>query len=79
MSPTPPSDALAAVRAAKAELLRQVGQHDDVVGIGITRHADGFALKVNLAKAGSDAAIPHEVLGVRVIQEVVGSIRAGPR
>ena len=76
MSPAPPVDPLAAIRAAKVELLRQVGEHEDVVGVGITRNAAGFALKVNLSRVSS-AVIPLEVHGVPVVKEVVGKIRPG--
>jgi hypothetical protein len=47
----------------------------DVVGVGITRHGDGYAVKVNLRHppaAGVD--LPKDIDGVPVQVEVVGSI-----
>jgi hypothetical protein len=64
-------------RAAKRELAAQLGEHPAVVGIGVARAGDGFAVKVNLRERPPDLEIPAEVGGVEVIVAVVGRIVAG--
>lgn len=41
-----------------------------VVGVGVTRSGDGWAVKVNLAAAGGRG--PSEVDGVPVVVEITG-------
>ena len=64
-----------AARAAKEEGKRLLAGRADVVGIGVTRHGNGYAVKVNLADAADSATLPQAVNGVPVIVEVVGKIR----
>ena len=64
-----------AARAAKEEAKRRFASRTDIVGIGVTRHGKGYAVKVNLGSAVDLAALPQTVNGVPVIFEVVGSIR----
>lgn len=47
----------------------------DIVGIGVTRHGKGYAVKVNLDSAVDPATVPQILTGVPVICEVVRAIR----
>jgi hypothetical protein len=60
-------------RAAKEKVRARLADRPEVTGIGITRHGDGYAVKVDLAKACP--AVPPEVGGVPVHTEIVGRIR----
>lgn len=62
-------------RAAKEEAKRRLAGRTDIVGIGVTRHGKGYAVKVNLGNAVDTATLPQTVNGVPVIFEVVGGIR----
>ena len=64
--------ARAAKEAAKAELSNVPG----VVGIGLTKIGDDYALKINLRAAPpANVTIPKHIAGVPVSVEVVGDIR----
>ncbi len=60
-------------RAAKKRVREALADRPEVTGIGITRHGDGYAVKVDLAKACP--AVPPEMGGVPVHAEIVGRIR----
>lgn len=63
-------------RAAKARAVELFRPLADVVGVGITRIGQGYAVKVNLRNPPAPGIkIPHEVEGVPVQVEVVGAIR----
>jgi hypothetical protein len=63
-------------RAAKAEAQDIFSRLGEVVGVGITKIGDNYALKVNLRRPlpGKSAA-PKEVRGVPVKLELIGDIR----
>ena len=64
--------ARAAKDAAKAELADVPG----VVGIGLTKIGEDYALKVNLSAAPpAGVKLPERIAGVRLSIEVVGQIR----
>jgi len=64
--------ARAAKDAAKAALASVPG----VVGIGLTKIGDDYALKVNLREVlPANIAVPDRIAGVPVQVEVVGRIR----
>lgn len=64
------------VRAAKAKAAAVFGQVATVVGIGITKIDDRYALKVNLGtEPPAEVTLPTEVAGVPVKIEVVGRIK----
>ena len=68
-------DALTLARAAKEKVKEIVAAIAAVNGIGITKVAGKYAVKVNLARETKEtAAIPREVDGVPVVVEVVGRI-----
>jgi hypothetical protein len=63
-------------KAAKKTAIRRFETIDEVVGVGITRVAGQYAVKVNLSepvKPGTE--LPNEINGVPVRVEVTGSIR----
>ena len=60
-------------RAAKKRVREALADRPEVTGIGITRHGDGYAVKVDLAKACP--AVPPEMGGVPVHSEIVGRVR----
>ena len=64
---------LAEARAAKEKVRAALAGRPEVAGIGIARHGDGYAVKVELATAC--AAVPPEMSGVPVHAEIVGRIR----
>jgi hypothetical protein len=63
-------------RAAKAKVLAAFGDDQSVVGVGITRIGEGYGVKLNLeSRPAPDANLPHDVDGVPIRIEVVGTIR----
>ena len=62
-------------RAAKAMLLERLRDRHEVVGVGITRVNEDYAVKVNLAMPMVDCDLPPLVDGVPIRVEVTGSIR----
>ena len=62
-------------RAAKESAKALLASLPGVVGIGITKIGDDYALKVNLnAPLPTDASAPEHIGGVPVLVEVVGRI-----
>ena len=63
-------------RAAKTPALRYFEQLGTVVGVGVTRIDDEYAVKINLREPlPDDVRVPAEIDGVPVRIEVVGPIR----
>lgn len=72
-----PPVTLEKVKAAKKTALRLFETFDSVVGVGITRLAGKYAVKVNLSRpVAPGTKFPTEIDGVPVRVEVTGSIRA---
>jgi hypothetical protein len=64
-------------KAAKAPALRQFRKLVDVVGIGITRVQDDYAVKINLSKPPAHGVkLPTHIGRVPIRVEVTGSLRA---
>lgn len=69
------STTLDQARSAKQRVLSTFSQLADVVGVGITRHGDGYAVKINLRNPPAIGVdLPKDIDGVPVQVEVVGSI-----
>ena len=67
---------LEAARAAKAKVKRLFSKKTRICGVGLTRHAGQYQVKVNLeAEPDPEVALPSEVDGVPVVVHVVGKIR----
>jgi hypothetical protein len=63
-------------RSAKAAALKHFQQFGDVVGVGITRLDDGYAVKVNLTEPPAPGVeVPAVIDGVPVLVEIVGIIK----
>jgi hypothetical protein len=63
-------------RAAKAAALRHFENLGTIVGVGITRVDDDYAIKVNLSEPLAEGTeLPADIDGVPVRVEVVGTIR----
>jgi hypothetical protein len=63
-------------RAAKrSPTARRLSQRPQVNGIGITKGADGYALRVDLVEPVDRAELPEEIEGVPVAVDVVGRAR----
>lgn len=66
---------LAQARSAKRQALATFSQLAEVVGVGITRDGDGYAVKVNLRQPPARGVVlPTDVDGVPVQVAVVGPI-----
>lgn len=64
-------------RAAKAPALEQFRKLVDVVGVGITRIRDDYAVKINLSKPPARGVkLPTHIGRVPVQIEITGNIRA---
>lgn len=71
-----PQVTLAMAQAAKASALRRFDRIGKVVGVGITRVAGDYAIKVNLSEpVAPGIQIPETIDGVPVRVEVTGIIR----
>lgn len=66
----------AAARAAKSALSAALGADPGVVGIGLARRQRDYVVKVDLRDAEAAVRVPGDVDGVRVVTEVVGTVRA---
>jgi hypothetical protein len=66
----------ASASAAKAALARQLAADPGVVAIGVARRDSSYVVKVDLADAAAAGRVPGAVDGVRVVTEVVGTVRA---
>jgi hypothetical protein len=65
----------AAARAAKSALAARLSAEPGVVGVGLARRSSGYVVKVDLADAGVAPRVPGDVDGVRVVTEVIGTVR----
>jgi hypothetical protein len=69
-------DSLENARNAKKQAAKIFAAFGPIVGVGITRVGDAYAVKVNFEKLLSDPALlPGDIDGVPVVIEVVGKIR----
>src|SRR5437763_1728031 len=62
----PKSATLQQARAAKAKVVRMVGDHPEVNGVGITRVGDGYVVKLNLSSPNGKTGLPKQIDGVPV-------------
>ena len=69
------SASLDQARAAKQHAADEFSRLADVVGVGITRVADGYGVKVNLrGQPKPGVELPKQIDGVPVHVEIVGPI-----
>lgn len=63
-------------RSAKQNALSTFSHLVEVIGVGITRHEGGYAVKVNLRAPPADGvSLPSKIDGVPVCIEVTGPLR----
>ncbi|MEX2282030.1 MAG: hypothetical protein WEE89_06065 [Gemmatimonadota bacterium] len=62
-------------RAAKDKAMKRFERLGEVVGVGLTKVGDDYALKVNLKTDRDEKKFPSTIDGVPVRVEVVGTIR----
>jgi hypothetical protein len=62
-------------RKAKATLAKHLAGTKEVVGLGLTKQGDDYAVKVNLSSRPKRKKFPESVGGVPVCVEVTGKIR----
>jgi hypothetical protein len=62
-------------RKAKDEALKSLTLSLPIVGLGLTKQGDNYAVKVNLSHHIPQAKLPRRMAGVPVVYEVVGLIR----
>lgn len=72
------NDQLARARAVKDRLHERLAGDSRVLGVGLARRADGFAIRVLVADVGAAAALglPTEVDGFAIDITPVGEIHA---
>ena len=74
------STTLEEARAAKREAMQIFKRLGDVSGVGLTRRAGVYAVKVLLSHPLKDPkAGPADINGVPVVVQVVGEVRKQPR
>lgn len=65
-----------AAQEAKGAVVTRLIADPRVVGVGISGPDGHYVIKVNLLNADDVPDLPDEVMGVRVVTEVVGRISA---
>ena len=68
------STSISKARLAKAQVAKLVADVENVVGVGLTKCGEDYAVKVNML-ARKKLDVPATVDGVAVVREVVGAIR----
>jgi hypothetical protein len=64
-------------RAAKKAAVQRFGNLPSLTGVGITRLAGGYVVKLNLSRPiEPGVALPAEIEGVPLCVEITGTIRA---
>ncbi len=75
---TDPHPDRATARAAKTELAERLATDPGVVAVGLSRRDTEYVVRVDLADSGAGARVPAAVAGVRVVTQVIGTVRALP-
>ncbi len=69
--------AITLARAAKDQALKLLSNVPGVVGIGLTKIDDQYAVKVNLEAAlPKSLRVPREINGIPLSFEIVGRVKA---
>lgn len=68
------NSSISEARLAKDQAKRELANVDGIVGIGLTKKGDGYAVKVNLDHAVKPGTLPSRVHGVPLVVEIVGAI-----
>jgi hypothetical protein len=62
-------------RRAKETLAKSLAGTKELVGLGLTKRGDDYAVKVNLSSLPKKLKVPESIRGVPVCVEVTGRIR----
>ena len=65
----------AAARAAKSALAQRLAADPGVAAVGLARQDTEYVVRVDLTEAGAGSRVPRDVDGVRVVTQVIGTIR----
>lgn len=64
-----------AASAAKSALAARLAAEPGVLGVGLTRRARAYVVKVDVADSEAAGRVPGSIDGVPVVTEVVGVVR----
>ena len=65
----------AAARAAKSALAPRFATDPGVAAVGLARQDTEYVVRVDLTEAGAGSRVPRDVDGVRVVTDVIGTVR----
>ena len=65
----------ASARAAKTALAARFATDPGVAAVGLGREDTEYVVRVDLTEPGAGSRVPHAVDGVRVVTQVIGTIR----
>jgi hypothetical protein len=61
--------------AAKSTLAARLAADPGVAAVGLARQDAEYVVRVDLTEAGAGSRVPRDVDGVRVVTQVIGSVR----
>lgn len=61
-------------RLVKSKARTAAEAYASVVGVGLMKIGDSYAIKVNLCEQPAQEALPHSIDGVPIVYEIVGTI-----
>jgi hypothetical protein len=65
----------ATARAAKSALATRFATDPGVAAVGLARQDAEYVVRVDLVEAAAGSRVPHDVDGVRVVTQVIGTVR----
>ena len=65
----------ASARAAKTALAARFATDPGVAAVGLGREDMEYVVRVDLTEPGAGSRVPHDVDGVRVVTQVIGTVR----
>jgi len=65
----------ATARAAKSALATRFAADPGVAAVGLARQDAEYVVRVDLVEAAAGSRVPHHVDGVRVVTQVIGTVR----
>ena len=65
----------ASARAAKSTLAARFAADPGVAAVGLGRENAEYVVRVDLTEAGAGSRVPRDIDGVRVVTQVIGTVR----
>jgi hypothetical protein len=65
----------ATARAAKSALATRFAADPGVAAVGLARQDAEYVVRVDLVEAAAGSRVPRDVDGVRVVTQVIGTVR----